>query len=446
LKRALTIIAYTILFVSNSYANGKNPDDLNFIFINSFPLRAKLVVNGKETSDLTPFVIKDKSFLKNKSVLLRKEGYKDYYLTRSDIASKNVDAYLIPISFDLYFPEKIKYYIGNTEVRGPVYVSKLSQGRYDVIALDDKLSFRKVSNFVIPEAILGTAFGISFAGLAGTIGLSEYFNYMANDNTLELDTRKDYMRYTEGVDIAKYASIVAAATFGVALISVIIADAIINYKAKKEKMQIINKTPAAEDSIFFETAINFLATGEIGKSTNLLLSILNLYPQSDLVPKVYYMVGQNYFLNGDFENAERYWDTFIGEYPVYDYYDYVLKSLSDIYYSKKDYKMAINLLDRIVFSDNVINRETVYSSKAKIYYDVYVVTNEEQYYVSAESEYTELINRFVSSERLDLYFAQLIKLYKYKNDNEKLQELYKKAQALNERVGPVMKNAIISLF
>ncbi len=433
-------------FKNEVRTSNKKSDGLDYLFVNSYPIRARLIVNGQETNYFTPFVLKNSSFLKNKFISLRKDGYKDYPITQEEIMKKNFDAYMVPISFDLYFPEKIKYNIGATEVNGPVYITKLDTGRYDITVLSDKLTFKRVPNFAIPEAILGTAFGFSFAAMAATIATSEVFNAMAHDSSLDSGTRNDYKNYTIGVDYAKFGAIGAAATFGVALVAVIIVDAVTAYLAKKEKMQIATRTLTTEDSAFYDTAMNFLAAGEIEKSTNVLLSILSLFPNSDIVPKTYYMIGQNYFINNDFKNAEKYWETFIRDYPIYDYYDYVLKSLADIYYGRKEYKQAVSLLDRIVFTDNVINRESVYSSIAKIDYDIYMATREEPYYNYAEFEYLDLINMFISSERLDLYFLQLINLYKHKNEDYKIQELKAKAMSLDDRVSIAMKNAILSYF
>jgi outer membrane protein assembly factor BamD (BamD/ComL family) len=420
-------------------------ESVRYLFINSYPIRAKIMIEGKDSVFLTPCILRDIS-LKSK-ITIKKEGFISYVLTEADIASKKVTRDLTPSSFSLFFPERTNYQIEGTEVKGPVFVSKLKTGKYDVGVNKNKISFSNSTNLLPFETAFGATFTCSLGVMIGSIVMSEYFSSAAKEaNSKGLTYDYEYnIRSSKNADIAKYVSIGTTSLLGLILIGFINADIVYKFKQKTEKLQISYKIPVAQDESFYDSAVQLLGSGDIDKSTQILKSIISVYPDSDLLPKIYYQLGQNYFIQNDYENALIYWDSFIRDYPTADYFDYVIKNQSDIYYAKKDLKNARTNLDKIVFTENIINRELIYSFRAKLDLELYSTEKKEEYYQSSENEYLTLINDFPSSEMTDMYFSQLIKLYNFTSNADKIQELKVKAENLNG-TNVNIKQKILSYF
>ncbi|HPO50779.1 MAG TPA: hypothetical protein PLO89_10685, partial [Spirochaetota bacterium] len=259
----IIFLFFTFSLFSQSFGKKEN---IKYLFLNSYPIRAKVFFDGKDTNTLTPCVIKNIN--PDVKISVKKNGYNEYFLTKSDMGLRKFDINLIPSSFDLYFPERVFYKLGSTETKGPVYVSKLKSGQYDMSVSGDKIIFRKTSNFLPAYVGLGTAFGISLASTAILIGVAEYCNFNANEAKISGETalspkRFHYEETTKNIDT--YAKIPAISLTGVlfaALISVIITDAVLQYNYKKEEMEVSDKTPSSQDGMFYDTALQYLGSGE----------------------------------------------------------------------------------------------------------------------------------------------------------------------------------------
>lgn len=444
MRKTITLLILTLSTFMLSAQLFPKKESVKYVFINSYPIRAKVLFDGKDTNTLTPCLLRNLN--PDIKITIKKEGYNEYRLTQNDLTGRKFEINLTPSSFDLYFPEKASYKLGNTDTKGPVYVSKLKSGTYDINITNDKIVFKKTSNFIPAYVGVGTAFGISFSAMASLIGISEYCNYYGQvKNNPDEYSRYHYKTTTGILDYAKISSIVSTGVLFTSLISLIIADAVIQYNDKKTKLEIVNKIPSNQDGIFYETALQYLSSGDIKRSNDVLNSITSLYPESDIIPKVYYQLGQNYFILQDYDNALKDWEIFLRDYPIADYYDYVLKNMADIYFEKKELLTARNQLDKILYTENILNRESIFSMRAKLNYELFIKEQEDQYYTITEKEYLTLIDDFKTSERLEVYFIQLLKLYNYKSDADKIAKLKEKAQNLNG-VDEKIKEIILSYF
>lgn len=417
----------------------------DFLFINSSPIRSAVFIGGKETNMKTPCIIRGKNL--NLSVItVKKEGYKDYQLSQEEIETKSAAITLIPISFDLFFPHRTNYKIGNTTTKGPVYISNLQQGNYSMKVQGNQIAFTRVSPFTPWEVFLGTATVISATGMVTTITLAEVANYNAylNREGEEVDY-EFFKRSTQNLDYAKFAFIGITSAFACALITVVAIDVHTRFKKKKDNLELSQKLPAYEDETFYESAMQFLSSGEITRSTQILFSIISMFPQSDFLPMVYYQLGQNYYILGDYDNAIKYWEIFIRDYPLQEYYDYVIKNFADIYYTQGDLVTAKNVLNRVLFTGDTINMESIYSLQAKLDFELFTSTGENDYFTGAEEKYSTLITYFANSERLDIYFLMLIKLYKSINAVDKLSKLRQKVGSLTD-IDESMRKLILSYF
>ncbi len=415
-----------------------------YLFINTYPIRAKIIIDGVDTKIITPCLLKNDQLIK-KVINISKSGYKPYKLNNKDIESKNVTITLIPTSFDVYFPEKNTYKIGSTQMKGPVFVSELKPGSYEIDLLNDKMTFTKTNNFFPYEASLGTAIALSFASMISTIVLSEYCAnqaYLAKGiNQADYDF---YVRSTANVDIAKFASIATTAALGVAFSSIVAVDIATRVNNRKKEYTLLNKSPSNQDDTLFLTAMQFTASGEIERSTQIMRTIISLYPDSEHLPLIHYQIGQNYYITGDLEKARNYWETFIQDYPVSSYYDYVLKNLADIYFIEGNFERARFMLDKAVYTDNMLTKESIISLKSRIDYERYLKNTSDENMGLAETGYKSLIETFPNSEKLDTYYFMLITLYKSKNLADKLITLKEEVNNLN--IDKNLKDLTLSYF
>lgn len=414
------------------------------LFINSSPIRAAVVINGKDTKIVTPCILKDDQ-IKDSIISLTKSGYKEYRLSDKEIASGNVNITMIPISFDLYFPEKNIYKIGSTQMKGPVFVTGLNPGIYEIDLLTDRMTFTKSNSFLPYETAVGTALGISVAAMIVSIVISEYTANMAYNSPKDSSDYDFYTRATRNIDYLKFGAIGSSVALTIGLSSLIAVDVALKSSNKRSSLKIVNKTPSNQDDILYQTAMQFTGTGEIERSSQILKTIISMYPESDLLPIIHYQLGQNYYILGDLKNAREYWDTFVRDYPVYLYYDYVLKNLADIYTVEGDLENARYMLDRAVFTDDMLTKEAIYSQRAKIDYARYEKGKDAAVASLTEKEYSDLILNFPNSEKLDTYYLMLIKLYKLSGDADKNNKLKSDIEK-NSSIDQSMKQLILSYF
>lgn len=440
MKRLTIIIAIFAFFTLNIHSQSES----DYLFINTSPIRAKVIIDGRETKLVTPCIIKEEN-IEQHEIVLRKSSFNDYTVTLEEIRTKSVDITLVPSSMDIYFPQRSSFKVGSTLVKGPVYIQNLPEGKYNFKFSNNRINFSRENPFLPVEASLGTALGISFASMITTIAISEYFTVESKNLSNNENDRYFYQTSANNMDYAKYATIGVTSALAVALVSVIIVDAVKRVKNKKETMEITNKIPSTQDDIFYETALQFMRSGEVERSTQILQSILSLYPDAELIPQVYYQLGQNYFITQDYDRAQNYWEIFIRDYPLAEYYDYVIKNIADIYYAKKDYKAARQMLNRVLFTDNILNKESLYSFRAKIDFEIYQTEKTKESFSLAELEYNQLIEDFPASERLDIYFLMLIKLYNSAGNADKIDELKGRLEELTNLDQP-MRELIESYF
>ncbi len=412
-----------------------NSQEVRYLFVNSSPIGATVKIADRSGDLTTPRILKGDD-LSSGRIVIDKEGYKPYIISERELrdlvkGDKKIDVTLTPISFDLYFAKKTRYKIGQTMLEGPVYVSKLKSGKYDIFVENDQIKFTKSSVLLPYETAFGTAFGLSLSSTIVTFALAEYFNFMSYNSSTPED-KSFFARNTKDMDIVKFVTLGPTIALGAVLIGLVIADTVGTYQNQKKTYEISDKTPTAEDSAFYQSAINYLSMGELDRSIQILESMESLYKESDLLPLVYYQLGHNYFILGNVEKAIKNWETFIYKYPIYEYYDMALRNLAEIYYDKKDYEMSINLMEKFLFTNNQsFSKETLLSTKSMLYNQIYDSTKNEEYYKKAVENYEFLIDNFDYSERALNYFSELLKLYYMKGDDDKIVKLKLKAANKN---------------
>lgn len=413
----------------------------DYLFVNSYPLRAKVIIDDIDKGILTPCILKNISSI-NRTITIKKEGYTEQVIKVSEIKSKKIDVNLTPLSISLFFPEMNLYNIGNNQIKGPLYISNLKKGNYNINKINNQIYFNQVSDYFPAEIGLATALSISTSYMFISIGLTEYYGYQSKISKFDFDQRH-YDLVSRGFDISKYVSISVTSVIAVALTGVLIADFSARRYYNKQKLKIETKYPTDQGKTLYDSALQFLSIGEIDKSSKILQSLILLYPESDFIPLTYYQLGQNFYILKDYKNALINWDIFITNYPIADYYDYVLKNIAEIYYQNSDLTSAISFMNKILFTENILEREIIYSFKAKLFNENYYKNTNEENFKLAENEYLSLINNYGSSENINFYFLEIIKLYKKGNNSDKLIMLKKKAEEIPDAG---IRNTILSYF
>jgi tetratricopeptide (TPR) repeat protein len=389
-----------------------------------------VVIDGIDKGILTPCIIRNIT-TQQKIISIYKPGYKEKVLNFKDIKEKSLEISLIPLSFDIYFPENNIYKINDAEIKGPFSMSVKKSGNYKIDVTNEKIVFKKVSPFLPSEISIGTSLGISLTMMLTTIGLSEYYKYQSNSTIFDYDKRH-YQDVSQGFDAGKYACISISSALAIALFAIIISDASISYKEKKSDFVINNDQPKDSGKSLYDTALQLLRDGDMDKSTKLLLSFTTLFPDSDYIPMIYYQLGQNNFILKNYDDALNYWNIFLSEYPLSEYFDYVIKNIAEIYFIKKNYYKALDTIDKAVFTDDIIKREDFLSFKAKLEFEIYKSEKKDEYYNLADNDYLTLIDNSSSLENLDIYYLYLIELYNLNNNSDKLMKLKSKADSIQD--------------
>lgn len=413
----------------------------DYLFINSHPIKAKVIIDGIDKGILTPCVIKNISSIQ-KNITIKKDGYTERVIKISEIKSKSIDVNLMTESIALFLPENNSYSIENSLIQGPVYVSNLKKGIYKINRTNKNIILKKQSNFLPSEIALATALGISTTYMFISIGLKEFYDFKSNSATSDFDTRH-YNLVSRGFDISKYVSISITSILALALTGIVITDISIKNKNVKDKIVIETRRDFEQEKTLYESAVKLLANGEIERSNKVLQSLVLMYPDSEFAPLSFYQLGQNFYLLKDYKNALLNWEIFIKDYPIAKYYDYVIKNISEIYYTNGDIETAITYINKILFTEDILEREVVYSFKAKLFMESYLKTEDIEKFKLAENQYLSLIDNYKNSENLEFYFSMLVKLYKKSSDTEKLIKLKEKAEEIEDSK---TKRAILSYF
>jgi tetratricopeptide (TPR) repeat protein len=416
------------------------------LFINTDPIGASVFVNNEDTRQVTPCIIRGISSRFPPKIRIAKEGYRDYVIKQSDYQDGVATIQMTPVSFTIYFPMKTRFRIGTSTAKGPLSLNNMKSGNYNFSIVDDQILVSRYTNFMPVEAGLGAAVGLSLVWMVTSIILSEVFYQEFIDKSRDDPTSRDayyYKKLDSNFQPVKFTSIGVTAAFTVALTSVIITDIVLRTRAKKQKYEIVTKP--SSDEVFFETSKLYLGQGEIEKSIRILKLFISMYPDSNLIPSAYYQLGQNYFILEDYDSALENWIVFIDDYPLSEYYDYVLKNISDIYYQRNEYVTAKQWLDRTLYTTDKASIEEILSFKARLDTRLFQQSGNMDFFFAAEGNYLNLITNFTRSARLDTYFSQLIELYSSNNDADKLKELKEKAGSLDIEDEALLA-IILSLF
>ncbi len=421
-----------------------------YLFINTTPIQASVIVNGTDEGLSTPVLLRDLRGVTLPNIVLKKEGYRDYILTSLDIQGNSADISMIPLSFELYFPTTNSYNIGGTNVDGPVLVSNMPEGTYSFFIDNHRMNINYSSSFIPAYAALGTASGIAASSMFAMLGLRSYYENLASD-ALNTGSTLNYGKYTEYKDGFQNAMIGTGVTAGVlvtALISVIIAEAVTKYQQSRNSVSTVTSANSPyndQDKQFFDGAISLIGTGDIERSTRVLESILNLYPNTNYLPRVYYHLGQNYSLLGNTDNALKYLTEFINSYPLAEYYDFVIQNIAEIYYNKGDLESASIWINKVLYQSNQLNKENVDAFVALIDFDRYQKNKTPELLSIVENRYLQLISTYSSSDFIDIYFKQLIRLYNSSNNVEKINSLKSRLEQM-DNISPPLKEMILSYF
>ena len=102
------------------------------------------------------------------------------------------------------------------------------------------------------------------------------------------------------------------------------------------------------------------------------------------------------------------------------------------------------MLDKAVYTDNMLTKESIISLKSRIDYEKYLKNASDENMGLAESGYKSLIETFPNSEKLDTYYFMLVTLYKSKNLTDKLITLKEEVNNLN--IDKNLKELTLSYF
>ena len=410
-------------------------DEKKAIFINSNPINADIIINGVQIDDKTPAVIRNVEESKI-NIVIKKQGFFNYKV-KTEFKDKNyiiADVILTSITFSLLFPENVTLLVGNTEQDAPILLTDLKLGSYNFNRKESSIKFDyeyplRPFTYVGIATTAATFTGAVICGLAALM-INQQVNNMDPDNN-DLDivrTRLNAQAEMLGFFAIGFSGGAVASggtTAGLAISEYFWKRKnIVKVKTKNEQEKF--------DYEIYNQANSYFNIGDWTRSIQFFETVIKEFPNSKFVSLAYYNLGQLYSIQEDTDNASKYWNIFIDDYPLADYYDSVMKNLADIYFNNNQFITARKYLDNILFIEDKLNRELILAYKGDIDFELYKDTKEEQYLIAAENEFLSLLQNYKDSTRKDLYNFRLVQLYDISKNQEKLRTILNNVKDLRD--------------
>ncbi len=314
------------------------------LFVTSAPIRAEVTINGTAygrtpllARALAPGVYE---------VTVIKPGYRPA-TERIEIAAQEVHALRLRPQPSLFVGS---FAAGQTIVGDRVYsrqesVFELPSGTYEIAADGDSLRLSPV--YPHEGALQAARLTTVAAGLAALVATAE--------DLLVRDGRSFFTSYLPSPATFAVLTVTAGAAgfwFGLA------ADK----RAYEERMAVNRFTGTlthAEAERRYLDGDAALEAGNLSRALGSYSRVVADGGDSEYVPSALYKSAQIYSVSGDLELAARLLETLVTEFPDLDVYDRALKLLGDLYTSLNRYEEAVDRLERMVFYDDLFDREDI---------------------------------------------------------------------------------------
>jgi len=164
----------------------------------------------------------------------------------------------------------------------------------------------------------------------------------------------------------------------------------------KTSISIVQDLNMETDSSEYQRGLGLINSFKYDEALFVFSQFLEKYPNSKYTADVIYYIAFIYEMKDDYEKALKFYTYLVNQFPVIEWYDIALFSMSKIYYKQHYYEKSIQTLRNILFIDeDVVSREMVFLYLFRNSYYLYKTDKTYEKYLSVYFE--SFINQFPSS-------------------------------------------------
>jgi tetratricopeptide (TPR) repeat protein len=314
-----------------------------FVFINSVPMKADVILNGKVIGK-TPLLIREELNGPCK-IGLKKDFYMDTELNLN-ISTKitNLYSFLPPTSFSIYFPQETDLIINNKKSKSD-YIKNLPQGIYEFNPLSNSLSIKRVNpnkTFLYFSLGLG-ALGLGTGLISQLLANNSYSAYQASKSFDEATNNLSSVTFFDSLSRAGY--ILGCAGTGLS-VYFFIDDML--YNSRNQEIILKDNNSVPEDKDLYEKAMDYLSRLDNTNALAFFNQLIEKYPDSQYMPISLLRRASIYKGFAQYETALKDLKKLQLEFPIYEIYEVTLKTLADVEFLNGDFADAAVVYDDAV--------------------------------------------------------------------------------------------------
>ena len=320
IMRKFIILLILIIFLPCFYAGASE------LFVNSNPIRANVEINGAIVGR-TPVRIILQPLTEYKLKIYR-EGYKkiekSIKLQKNEV--KNIFLELAPDKIEIVLKDegKIVEVCGDPIGKTPAIVYNIPNGVYRLEKTD---KYYKINPALYSYSIRSSIIESIYMG-----GMLTFLLLKSNEARNNGDSV-----YSTAFNIG---ALLASSILGYDLYKIFKLKMAEEKNISELKKAKIRPYSMKKDRELFSDGVRFIGEGKYRNAIEKFSLIINLYEDSQYVPVSYYELGYSYFMLNDFKNSEKYFRTYLYEYPSYEMYSFGFYYYIESLVKNKKYLLA----------------------------------------------------------------------------------------------------------
>ncbi len=307
-KRILKIAFVILVSFTFLYFCQSSKIKASEIFINSNPIKARIFIDG-EPIGYTPVRLILKPGI-DYSLEIQKDGYKVVKKTvrLKKKGSENIYIELFPDKIEIVLKEKGKIIniCGEPVGKTPAVLYNIPNGVYKIEK--DKNSY-SINPALYSQSIRSSIVESIYVG-----GLATILLYKA----VESEKKGDYA-YSAVFNVG---AVISGIILGYDIFKILKLKVAENKNEVEVKKIKIRPYSVKEDRDLFSAGIRLIGEKNYSLALEKFFKLVKLYDESQYVPISYYEIGYCYYNLKDYKKAERYFRTFVYQYPIYEMYPY----------------------------------------------------------------------------------------------------------------------------
>ncbi|MDC7125062.1 MAG: PEGA domain-containing protein [Spirochaetales bacterium] len=332
-KKTLVIVCLT-LFITVTYATAQDTNNTANFFIESNPLHANIIIDGKPVIETTPALIKNLSAGTHK-IGLRKEGFSpinfEVELKEAETSSVKVELSYGKIVLSISEAEKTIFpSLKNKELSSTIL---LPEGQYK-FTLDDESV--KITPTYPKEALLG--------GVTSLLAVSLFTTSLCT--LIEIGNKGELLLpHSNFLVISESATVI----LGMTELALIIDK---NHTMKNLEVYDTNFSENNREAAALLTeAQEKLAAGRLEESLSKYSEIISNYPDFNSIPEALYRTAKIHLITHNTNLAKSELSIIINNYPTPEVYDKACQTLAVLYFDLGDITKSKEIVEKMVFYD-----------------------------------------------------------------------------------------------